>query len=123
MSSLYGKAILLVDDEKDICDIIAAELLVSGANPVKAHDVQSALKMLDERKIDLVISDIRMPGTSGVELLDILRKRHVKTPVILITGFADISEEAALAKGAYQIISKPFDLDELMSSAASALKT
>ncbi len=123
MNSLNGKAILLVDDEKDICDIIAAELLVSGANPVKAYDVQSALKTLGERKIDLLISDIRMPGTSGVELLDILRKRHVKIPVILITGFADISEEAALAKGAFKIISKPFDLDELLNSAASALKT
>lgn len=123
MNPLHGKAILLVDDEKDICDIIAVELFVSGANPVKVHDVQSALKTMDERKIDLVISDIRMPGTSGVELLDILSKRPVKIPVILITGFADISEEAALAKGAFQIVSKPFDLDELLTSAASALKT
>ncbi len=110
---LNGKTVLIVDDEKDLCEIIAIELLVTGANPVQAHTVKEALERISQGNVDLVISDIRMPGDSGVDLLDTLRLRGDKLPVILITGFADISEHEAMKRGAGAIVSKPFDLDDL----------
>jgi DNA-binding NtrC family response regulator len=110
---LNGKTVLVVDDEKDLCEIIASELLVSGANPLQAHNVQEALQRLSQGHVDLIISDIRMPGDSGVDLLDTLRGRGYKLPVILMTGFADISEHEAIRRGAGAVVSKPFDLDQL----------
>ncbi|MBY0518214.1 MAG: response regulator [Bacteriovoracaceae bacterium] len=110
---LNGKTVLIVDDEKELCEIIASELLVSGANPVQAHSVKDALERLSQAKFDLVISDIRMPGDSGVDLLDTLRLRGDNLPVILMTGFADISEHEAIKRGAGAVVSKPFDLDDL----------
>jgi len=107
---LSGKIVLIVDDEKDLCDIIAAELSSAGAQPVSVHNVAEARKYLAKSHVDLVVSDIRMPKASGVELLDSVEK---SLPVVLMTGFSDITVPEALARGARAVVSKPFDLDEL----------
>lgn len=111
--NLTNKKILVVDDEKDIIEIIATELLALGAIPIIAHNVSAALKCIESNDIALVISDIRMPGSSGVELLDSIRKARVDLPVILVTGFADLSVAEALARGAEAMLYKPFELDTL----------
>lgn len=111
--NLANKKILVVDDEKDIVDILATELLALGAIPIIAHNVAAALNCIESNDIELVISDIRMPGSSGVELLDSIRKTRVDLPVILVTGFADLSVAEALARGAEAMVQKPFELDTL----------
>lgn len=120
--NLTNKKILVVDDEKDIVDILATELVALGAIPIIAHNVADALKCIESNDIELVISDIRMPGSSGVELLDSIRKTRVDLPVILVTGFADLSVAEALARGAEAMVQKPFELDALFGLVEKLVK-
>lgn len=112
---LVGKNLLVVDDEADLRDIIASELEYMGAKVFQAENVKAAKQVLLENSIDLVVSDIRMPGGTGIDLLDEMKAKDVSTPpVILITGFADITMEDAFGKGAEALINKPFKLDDLV---------
>jgi len=117
-----GKSILVVDDEIDLREIIASEFQYLGADVFVASSILVAQDILKDQKIDLVISDIRMPGGSGVELLDFVKKiPNSKTAMILISGFADFSIQEALIKGVDGYISKPFQLDDIISSASKCL--
>lgn len=114
-SVLRGKNVLVVDDEIDLREIVASEFEFMGALVSQAGNIASADVILKEKKIDLVISDIRMPGGTGIELLQIVKARNILTPpMILITGFADITSEVAFDHGAEALLSKPFQLDELI---------
>lgn len=112
---LKGKTLLVVDDEADLRDIVASELEFMGAKVFQAENISHAQKVLSENKIDLIVSDIRMPGGTGVDLLDVVKAKHTDVPpVILITGFADITTEDAFNKGAEALLNKPFKLDDLI---------
>lgn len=116
---LNGKTLLVVDDEADLRDIVASELEFMGSRVLQAENIKSAEKLLLENKIDLVVSDIRMPGGTGVDLLNFIKHKNVMSPpIILITGFADITLEDALDKGAEALMNKPFKLDELIHAVA-----
>jgi CheY-like chemotaxis protein len=115
---LAGKTLLVVDDEVDLRDIVASELEFMGAKVFQAQNITIAQKILLDHKIDLVISDIRMPGGTGIDLLDAIKTRNTHTPpIILITGFADITAEDAFSKGAEALMNKPFKLDDLIKMA------
>lgn len=112
---LKGKTLLVVDDEVDLRDIVASELEFMGAKVFQAENILKAQKILSENKIDLIISDIRMPGGTGIDLLEVVKaKIREAPPVILITGFADITLEDAFDKGAEALLNKPFKLDDLI---------
>jgi CheY-like chemotaxis protein len=111
---LHNKNILIVDDETDLREIMAEELEFMGARVTQAENILNAQDLLQKHPVDLIISDIRMPGGSGVELLEIVKNKFgPDLPVILITGFADITPMDAYGKGAVGLISKPFHLDDL----------
>lgn len=115
---LKGKTLLVVDDEADLRDIVASELEFMGAIVHQAENINIAQKILNVEKIDLIISDIRMPGGTGIDLLEIVKARGPeKIPMILITGFADITTEDAFHKGAEALVNKPFKLDDLIKMA------
>lgn len=112
---LKGKTLLVVDDEVDLRDIMASELEFMGAQVFQAENITSAKEILKSNPIDLVVSDIRMPGGTGIDLLDYVKaKDPFQPPMVLITGFADISLEDAYAKGAEAMLNKPFKLDDLI---------
>lgn len=112
---LQGKNVLVVDDEVDLREIVASELEFMGAHVDQAGNITAADALLKEKNIDLIISDIRMPGGTGVDLLKTVKARNIlNPPVILITGFADITPEEAYAEGAEALMNKPFQLDELI---------
>jgi CheY-like chemotaxis protein len=111
---LKGKTLLVVDDESDLRDIVASELEFMGANVYQAENITVAQEILAAHPIDLIVSDIRMPGGTGIDLLRIVKEKNVSAPVILITGFADITLEEAFDKGAEALIHKPFKLDDLI---------
>lgn len=112
---LKGKVLLVVDDEVDLRDIVASELEFMGARVFQAENISTAQKILSGNKIDLIVSDIRMPGGTGIDLLESVKSKDViSPPVILITGFADISVEDAFDKGAEALVNKPFKLDDLI---------
>lgn len=116
-NNLNSKNILVVDDEADLREIVASELEFMGAKVFTAENVSRAQRILEENKIDLVISDIRMPGGTGIDLLQHIKSEYsIFLPVILITGFADITNEGAYALGAEALIHKPFKLDELLQT-------
>jgi CheY-like chemotaxis protein len=117
--NLSGKSLLIVDDEADLRSIIASELEFLGAKVAEASNISEALAYLKQNKIDLIVSDIRMPGGTGIDLLKSIKAQDVNIPaIILITGFADITLEEAYAYGAEALINKPFQLDELLEKVA-----
>ena len=123
-SVLRGKNVLVVDDEVDLREIVASELDFMGAIVDQAGNIAAADAILKQKKIDLIISDIRMPGGTGIELLQTVKARNILTPpVILITGFADITSEEAYDYGAEALLNKPFQLDELIQVSARLLNT
>jgi len=108
--------ILVIDDKKDIVELIEIILKMNGLNVIKATSSKAAINKLKKQKVDLVISDIGMPDIDGFKLLDIVKKIHPHIPVVLMTGYYDIfSEKIALAKGAKAFLPKPFRAEELIN--------
>lgn len=121
---LNGKTLLVVDDEPDLREIVSSELEFMGAAVFQAENVAAAKKVLLNQKIDLIVSDIRMPGGTGIDLLDFVKANDVDIPpVILITGFADITVPDAFNKGAEALMNKPFKLDDLIKTVARFTKS
>jgi CheY-like chemotaxis protein len=113
MKVLTGKTILIVDDEEEIREILALELEDLGAHTLQAGHAEEALQVFGAHRVDLVLSDIHMPGASGVKLLQRVRSRTTVVPVVLMTGFADITLPQAQDLGAETLLQKPFDLSLL----------
>lgn len=114
--------ILVVDDEPELREILKLEFEYFGYSVMEAENGRKALEILDGNPVDLVVSDIRMPGGNGFELLNnVLAREGQRPPVILVSAFADESSADASGKGAYAYLSKPYDLDVLMEHTARAL--
>lgn len=114
--------VLVVDDEKG--PRLALQMLLSeNYRVITANDVPSARSMLGKEPIDLVISDIRMPGETGVDLLRHVHEKHPEVEVMLLTGFGELSTaKEAVRLGAYAYLEKPFDNSALMEHVDGAMK-
>lgn len=114
-----GMNILVVDDEPDLREITAFEFEQYGANVLTAESGSKALDILSvpESRINLVVSDVRMPGGSGEKLLESMKSetRLADIPILLVTGFADLTRNEAIKKGALELFYKPVDWPELIS--------
>ncbi len=114
-------SILVVDDEQSMRDFLKILLQKEGYSVETANNADNALKHLQKDAFDLVISDIRMPGMSGLELLSHIKDDHPNLPVIMITAFASPNDAvSAMQNGAFDYISKPFNVDEIKSVIESA---
>jgi len=106
--------ILIVDDDERILSILKGLLTEEGHNIVDCSDGLEAIKNCREKKFDLVIPDLMMPGRGGLEVLREVRKTNKETLVILITGFASLESAIdAIREGAYDYITKPFKLEQI----------
>ena len=115
--------ILIVDDEKNIRDGLAEAFAMEGYQAVTAGDGQEAINILGEKYIDLVITDLKMPKVSGMELLQHIKQRWQNIPVIIITAHGDIAEAvSAMQYGALEFITKPLDLEHLLKLTKNALE-
>jgi DNA-binding NtrC family response regulator len=114
--------VLVVDDDAGIRESAAMALEKVGLKTVQAGDVPSALQALRAHRIDLVLSDIYMPGETGLTLLQAIAERRNPPRVILMTARGTI-ETTALAQriGAFDYLAKPFDLNELIARVRAAL--
>jgi DNA-binding response OmpR family regulator len=113
-SVLDGKRLLIVEDEDDLREPLVLEFESLGCKVYQAKNGRDGFDIVVNEKLDAVISDIRMPGGDGVELLKRIKANdHLFPVVMLITGFSDLSKEEAYQLGAEAILSKPFDLDEI----------
>ncbi|OFZ30651.1 MAG: hypothetical protein A2622_13350 [Bdellovibrionales bacterium RIFCSPHIGHO2_01_FULL_40_29] len=109
-------SLLLVDDESDLVEILAARFELEGYTVFMANDGEAALKILETSKIDLVVTDVQMPKVSGVDLLDAIRAKDEDYPIVFfITGYSAIAPDKAFDKGVQAIFSKPFEFKDLSS--------
>ena len=121
--SASKEMILVVDDEPLICDIIAKCLEAEGYESKTAHSAEEALEKLTATEFSLLISDIMMPGKTGIELLAIIRELYPDMAVIMVTAVDDRKTAVkALQLGAYGYVIKPFDLNEIAISVVNALE-
>ncbi|HCY85484.1 MAG TPA: DNA-binding response regulator [Desulfobacteraceae bacterium] len=114
--------ILIVDDEKHYPMIIGEVLAEEGYHTFTASSGMEALDILDTQLIDLVLSDVKMPGMSGIDLLERIKEIKPDLPVIIMTAFGSVEKAVeAMHKGAYTFILKPFENDALIAHIAKAL--
>jgi DNA-binding NtrC family response regulator len=117
--------ICIIDDEVVVCKRLQQFLGKAKHNVETFVDSTTALKRLDEKKFDIVVTDIRMDNIDGMDVLNHVIKKGDDTKVIMITGYATIEiAREAQAKGAFDFISKPFkpqDLQEVIDRAAREL--
>jgi DNA-binding NtrC family response regulator len=115
--------ILVVDDDAGIRESAVVALQKAGHKLLQAGDAQNALQQLREQKVDVVVSDIYMPGDDGIALLQAIAERRDPPRVILMTARGSI-ETTALAQraGAFDYLAKPFELHELVARVGAALK-
>jgi two-component system, NtrC family, response regulator PilR len=115
--------ILIVDDEPNIIEILEIILTDDGMNVLKSASGRDALGVLRDHEVDIVISDIRMPDLSGVELLREAKQFAPETIFIMITAFASTETAIeALQHGAFDYITKPFRMEELRAIVHRALE-
>lgn len=115
--------ILVAEDEKITLKHLVYTLQQEGYDVQGVPDGQEARKKMESGYYDLLIADIKMPGLTGIQLLDSIKEKRLGTEVIIITGFGSIgSAIEAMKKGAYDYITKPFDLDEIVLKAKNIQK-
>jgi len=118
--------ILIVDDEKDIRDLVAGVLDDEGYECRTAGDSQSALDAIDQRRPSLVLLDVWLHGSpmDGLEVLDAIKAREPELPVIIFSGHGNIDTAvSAISRGAMDFIEKPFEAERLLHLVARATET
>lgn len=115
--------ILLVDDEDRLADVVSVALEQFGYRVRLAHTGEEALKALDGDPVDLVLTDLRMPGMNGRDLLREIKLRQPSLPVVVMTAYSSVKDAVQVIKeGAFDYVSKPFEIDELEQTLKNALR-
>src|SRR5689334_9043470 len=117
------RTILVIDDERDIREMIAEALETEGYRIQQAETGARALEILSSQPVDLVLSDIQLPDMSGIDLAARIKAQQPELPVVMVTALAqaDMAIEA-LKLGASDYVTKPFDLDTLSASIRNILQ-
>jgi two-component system NtrC family response regulator len=109
------ETILIVDDEKNYPLILAAVLQEEGYETLTANSGQETLKIIRNSDVDLVLTDMKMPGMDGIELLEKIKSKDPDLPVIMMTAHGTVEKAVeAMQKGAYNYILKPFDNERMI---------
>ena len=115
------RSILIVEDESPVRALLM-ELLGKQFHCQAADTAEAAIRLLNSQRFHLVLADIGLPGTSGLELCRTIAARSSRTVVVLISGKMDLEAETeARAAGAYDFLSKPFDLADVIATVDGAL--
>lgn len=114
--------ILIVDDEKEIADLVEHYLIKDGFSVIKYHDGESALRAVCEQEFDLAILDVMLPGVDGFTLCRKIREKYTY-PVIMLTAKTAFSDRiSGLSMGADDYVTKPFNPLELTARAKAQLR-
>lgn len=117
-----NRTVLIVDDEIRYRELYARVLRDAGFAVLEAGSAAEALLVLEKTAPDMIVSDVRMPGESGLDLLRRARGQKPELPFLLVTAYADVREAVdALKLGAVDYLAKPVDLDELLSAVRDTL--
>ncbi|MBI2602214.1 MAG: response regulator [Deltaproteobacteria bacterium] len=115
---------MIVDDEIALCEILVSEFESEGFDCLTAYSGNGALEILknENRKIDVIISDVRMPDGTGVDLITKVKNNNPAVPIMLfVSGFSELSIREALHLGAIALFPKPFDFDKLLKKVKECL--
>lgn len=117
------ETILIVDDEKNYLLVLEALLVDAGYEVITSDNTTEALEITMSHDLDLVITDMRMPGPDGMEFLAQLRSRQPDPPVIMMTAYATVEKAVeAMKRGAFDYITKPFKNEELILTIRKAIE-
>jgi len=115
--------ILVVDDEPNYLIVLSELLKEEGFEVLTAQRGEEGLRIVEETDLDLVITDMRMPGMDGVELLQAIKSYNANLPVIMITAFGEVEKAViAMKAGAYNYLVKPFNNEELIVNIRKAIE-
>jgi DNA-binding NtrC family response regulator len=116
-SSAQKTQILILDDEPIVCKRLRPAFQKAGYDVETFNDSASALARIEEKRFDIVITDLKMKGTDGMHFLERIKDIAPETGVIVITGFAT-SETAkeSFRKGAFDFVAKPFKLNDIIDT-------
>ena len=114
--------ILIVDDERNYLLVLEALLSEEGYQVITAEGARAGLELLQENDLDVVITDMKMPGMDGMEFMEHIRQRQPDLPIIIMTAFGSVEKAVeAMRKGAFDYILKPFKNEELKLTIAKAI--
>ena len=117
------KPIWIVDDDESIRWVLEKALARENLAPKSFSNARDAISALQDSTPQVLVSDIRMPGESGLELLQVVKAKHPGLPVIIITAFSDLdSAVASFQGGAFEYLAKPFDVDKAVELIRRALE-
>jgi DNA-binding NtrC family response regulator len=120
---MTNSRILVVDDDESLRRVLQVQLEQEGYLVASAASAQQTLSMLELRAYDLVITDLKMPGSSGLELLKHIRSQHPEIVTIIVTAFGTVETAVeAMRAGAYDYLTKPVHPDEMLLVVARALE-
>ncbi len=122
-ASAHARNILVVDDEDIVQSLVRDTLEDEGHSVQTASNGAAALEIIKDQTVDLLITDIRMPKMTGIELVDLAREVQPSIGVIFITGYASLnSAKDAIKKGALDYVLKPFELSEIRQAVNNAIE-
>ncbi|RME29368.1 MAG: response regulator, partial [Candidatus Zixiibacteriota bacterium] len=117
-----GVRILAIDDQPVILELIDAMGKSEGFNVTTTTSAEEGLRLAREGTYDVILTDLAMPGISGLDLARQLKQAQVKTPVLLVTGYGErLSEEVMGRSGVHDILYKPFRIEQLLDKVEAAL--
>jgi len=120
---MHKAHILVIDDETGLCNMLEAILGDLGYQVTTYTDPVKAIKSFEPHQYSMVITDIKMPGMSGIEVLQNIKKRDAEVPVLVITGYATVELSIqALRSGAFDILTKPFEPEEMLNRVRNVLR-
>src|SRR5215831_10918748 len=115
--------VLIVDDDREMCSLLQQTLSRREFEPVARADATGALALLKAEDFDAVITDLNMPGMNGVELCQRIASSRPDVPVIVITAFGSLdTATAAIRAGAYDFVTKPFEVEQLLLALDRAVR-
>ncbi|MFN3135063.1 MAG: sigma-54-dependent transcriptional regulator [Candidatus Kryptonium sp.] len=114
--------ILVVDDEETLRYLLSSELAAEGYEVETAGDGDEAIESIKQKDYDVVLLDIKMPRVDGFEVLRFIKQNKPEIKVIMLTAYADVKNAIeALKLGASDFVSKPYDLEDILTSINRAL--
>ena len=115
------KHLCILDDDKSIRWVLEKAFQKENFKVSSFEDAESILKNFEKIKPDIILSDVRMSGISGIDLVEKLKREYPHIPIIIMTAFSDLETTvASLQKGAYEYLTKPFDIDNVISIVKNA---
>ena len=115
------KHLCILDDDKSIRWVLEKAFQKENFKVSSFENAESILKNFEKIKPDIILSDVRMPGISGIDLVERLKREYPHIPIIIMTAFSDLETTvASLQKGAYEYLTKPFDIDNVISIVKNA---